>query len=72
MCIRDRVTLRWQWTGDFGEDWCWEPGLMLGCSAEEEENMLKLLCNIHIPEFLIYSYVIKVLFKISVIVVIIY
>ena len=25
-----------QWTGDFGEDWCWKPGLTLGCNAEEE------------------------------------
>ena len=32
------VTLRWQWTGDFEEDWCWIPVLMLGCSAEEEDK----------------------------------
>ena len=31
-----QVTLRWQWNGDFGEDWCWKPGLMLVCSAEED------------------------------------
>ena len=25
-------------TGVFGEDWCWNPGLALECSAGEEEE----------------------------------
>ena len=36
--ISEGVTLRWQLLGDVGEDWCWKPGLILDCSADQEEE----------------------------------
>lgn len=38
-----RSGLRWQRTGDVGEDWCIRPTLKLGCSAEEEDHLRSML-----------------------------
>ena len=32
--------MRWQWTGDFGEDWCQKLEVTLDCRAEGKEKFV--------------------------------